>query len=456
MEEIVTMFLLLGVLFILGIFAFYLLRHYLFPKRVGELEEMLKLGHVQPAIKKLQKLIEENPRDPYIHALLAQAYELSKDKLSAVMEYKQALKYLEMGVTSKNIKEETVRRRVGKLYLRLKNNEEAKKEFLILTKLEPGNADNFYQVGLLFQKSGLLNKALPYFQNAITIDPSHAQAQYQLGQLQYHLGTISDAKASLLQAVRLETGNYPAHYYLGLCYKSLKEYDAAMKELNVAVRDENFRPQTYLARGQCFLESENFAKAQVEFSYALESATPNSEIELNAHYCLGIINEKARDFYSAISHWERIMEVNPKYRDVSSKLRIYKDFRTDDSVKDFLIAPNGKFEKLCLKVVQKMNLEVSESHLESDSEMRLVCNESDSTNMRAKRNTCIVYIFRSLDPVPEKSLRQLYDNMRAFSCNRGICITTGSFTTQATTFAQTYNIDLRAAKESIKLLREVM
>lgn len=455
MEDVVILVLLFGVVFVVGIFAFYLLKTYLFPKKVNELEAMLKQGHVQPAIKKLQKMLEENSRDPYVHFLLGRAYEQIKDNLSAVMEYKQALKYLEIEVVNQKLREETVRRRLGKLYLSLKNNEEAKKEFLILTKLNPDNADNFYQVGLLFEKSGMFNKALPYFQNAVKVDGNHSDAHYQAGFIYFHLSNLADAKKSFNEAVRLAPDNYAAHYYLGMCLKNEKDYEDAMKEFSLSARDEAFRARAYLGKGLCFFETQDFGKATTEFTNALEMAAQNSEQELSSRYYLALTAEKNRDFPAAIAHWERITDVNPKYRDVPDKLKTYEDFRTDDSVKDFLIAPTGKFENACRQLAKQMNLAVEDLRVESDSEIRMVCSSTQIQTRSGKKNTSIVFVFRSANPVTEKSVRLLYDTMRSFGSGRGVCISTGDFTTQAEEFAQSRPLELIAKRDTTKLLRAI-
>lgn len=456
MDDIILIVLLISVVFVLVVFSFYIIKTYFFPKQLNELETMIKQGHLQPAIKRLQKMIEENSRDPYIHFLLARAYEQSKDHLAALMEYKQAIKYLELEVVDKRLKEHTVRKRLGKLYLFLKNNEEAKKEFLILTKIEPDNADNFYQVGLIFEKSGLLNKALPYFQNAVKIDSNHSDAQYHTGFIQFFLGNIKDAKSALTEAIRANDQNYDAHYYLGMCHRTAKDYDTALKELSIAMRDESLRGKGHLGKGLCYWEQQDIGKAQTEFTYALESSERNSDMELNARYHLSLVAERNRDFNSAISHWERIMDINPKYQDVRQKLKMYEDFRTDDNVKDFLIASSGKFQNICNKIAEHINLTVENIRLESDSEAHMLCNSNDVQVRGNKKNSAVLFVFRSADPIVEKSIRQLYDNMNSLGSTRGICISTSEFTSQAEKFAQSRPIELISNKETTKILRAVI
>ena len=92
MDDLISILLLGGIAGVIGIFAYYVVRTYLVPKRVEELADMIRGGHVGPAISKLVKMIEENERDPYLHFLLGEAYAKQNDLQAAATEYRQTIK----------------------------------------------------------------------------------------------------------------------------------------------------------------------------------------------------------------------------------------------------------------------------------------------------------------------------------------------------------------------------
>lgn len=452
MDEIITLILIGGILGIIGLFVFYVFKTYVMPKRIEELAEMIKAGQTGPAIAKLQKLLEENDRDPFIHFLLAEAYYKEKKLAQATMEYKQVLK---LGKFGGRVKEEAIRSRLARIYLQNRNYEEAKKEFLILTKLDPSNADNFYQVGVLFENAGVIDKALPYFKQAVKVNRNFADAYHHMGVIEYNLSNIADAKVSLTEAVRINPNLYAAHYYLGLCLKNQKDYDWALKEFDRALNDDSLKGKAYLARGLCFYEKDQLPNAIKEFDKGLEVAPRSSELELNLRYSLAAAAEKRRDLHTAISNWERIMDINPRFRDTAEKLKTYEEFRTHDAIKDFMIASPAKFEAVARKIVENMELSVIDLAVESDSEVHILATEKESTFRNTKRTNRLIYIFRTTEAVQEKTIRTMHEDMRTRGATRGLIMTASEFSAQATMFAQSRPIELYERKHMIDVLKAV-
>ena len=199
MDDLVSILLLGGIAGVIGIFAYYVVRTYLVPKRVEELAEMIRQGHVGPAISKLNKMIEENERDPYLHFLLGEAHAKQNDLQSAANEYRQVIK---ISKWSPQVKESAVRSRLAKIYMQNRNYDEAKKEYLILTRLDGANNENFYQVGILFETAGLNDKALPYFKQSAKLKPNHADSFQHIGTIEYNFGNINDAKLALTDGTK--------------------------------------------------------------------------------------------------------------------------------------------------------------------------------------------------------------------------------------------------------------
>ncbi|MDH5717966.1 MAG: tetratricopeptide repeat protein [Spirochaetia bacterium] len=453
MDEAITLILIIGIVGLAALFIFYIFKTYIMPKKIDELGEMIKSGQVQLAIKKLKTLLEENSRDPLVHFLLAEAYYKQGSMQQAMMEYKQVLK---IGSLGNKVKEEQVRSRLAKLYLENKNLEEAKKEFLILTKLEPSNAENFFQVGSLFENAGFGEKALPYYKQAVKIDGKHEKAFFHMGALEYTVGSFQDAKLSLTETVKLNPANYQAHYYLGMCLKNQKDFEWALKEFDLALKDNLIRPKVHMAKGMCYIEKEQYPKAITEFERGLSLAQKSSEIELNIRYYLAVAAERMRDFHVAIQNWERISDVNSNFKDVKEKLRTYDEFRTDDAIKDFMIASPGKFEMICRQIVESMELSIIDVQVLNDSEVYILATEMEGKWRNTKRSNRLIYIFRTTDPISEKSVRQMHENMRQKGATRGVCLTTSEFSVQAQEFCQSRPIELKERSFMIQTLRSFM
>lgn len=454
MDDIVTIILIIGIIGIVGLFSFYVFQMYVLPKRVDELAELIEQGQVALALKKLTSLVEEDDHNPYIHYLLGEAYTKNNQAAEAIMEFKQALRYV---TRESKVKEETIRGRIAKLYLDARNYNEAKKEYLILTKIAPNDAENYYQVGLLFENAGLSDKALPYFMQAIKLKPTHTEAQYHAGVIHYNLRNLRDAIAALSEAVRINSKHYGAHFYLGQSLRAQKDHDQAIREFDAALKDNSWKARALIGKGICLYEKEQYRKAISELETALDSAGSSNDLKVNIYYYLAACGEKLRDFNIAISNWEKIMEINPKFRDVKDRLAMYEEFRTHDSIKDFMIASPGRFEKICRNIVEKDGYMVTDLEVKSDSMVIIIANDdSDHLRRAAKRPVTIFFIYRTTDQVVEKDLRTMHEIMRNRGITKGVCMTTSEFNAQAELFAQSRPLELVDKKHFIEKLNGVL
>ena len=452
MDDIISVILILGILLVVGIFIFYIFNAYFAPKKLDQLAEMIQAGNLITAIKRLQMLIEENDRNIYAHFLLGNAYQIQKKNSEAIIEYK---KILRIGKFDNKVSEQVVRKKLAQLLLEAKNLDDAKKELLILTKLDPTNADNFYQLGLLFKNGGIQDKALYYFKKCTQIQPAHSEAFMHQGILLYSLSHLIEAKQSLVQCIKSGTSIPEAHYYLGLCLKSQKDYDWAIREFDMGMDDPKLKGRSYLGKGLCFMENDNPDRAINEFEAGLQYARKDSDLELSLRYFIASSSERKRDLYMAIQQWEYISNINAHFKDVPQKLKEYEAMRTEDSIKDFMIATPIKFEQISKDIIHSLELKLLDIQVENDSEIRAVASESNGKWRSTKISSRLIYIYRTTDPIPEKTVRSIYENMRNQNFTKGICITTSTFTPQAEIFCQSRPIELVDKIGMIQYLKQI-
>jgi tetratricopeptide (TPR) repeat protein len=425
---------------------------YLVPKKIDELARMVETGQTKLAIKKLNELLEKDDRNPYAHYLLAEAYIKEGNPQYAIIEYRQVVKF---AFYDDRVKENEVRSKLARLYKDRKSFEEAKKEYLILTKLDSANFENYYELGQIFFNVGVTDKAVSFFKKSIALNPKHADSFYNLGQIYYRFNTHADAKQMFLEVIKLDPQNVRAHYFLGLVLRQQGDFEWAIKEFEIAQKSEELKVKCFLAKGSCYMERGQYPKALMEFERGIKFARRGSDTELNLRYFMAESQEKMRDVPSAIHNWERISEVNQNFRDVPDKLRYYAEFRQDDRIKDFLIAGLSQFEHQSRKIVESMGHKISDVDIISDVEIELIAVESDGKWRNARQTNKIIRIIRTTDTVQEKLLRKMHENMKTRNATRIMIITTGDFSQQAQDFANTRPIELFGKAELVNLLRKI-
>ena len=444
-------FLIAGILLVLIILGSYIFKNYVAPKKLEELETLIKEGNPKLAIKKLQELLEKDEKNPYVHYLLALAYEKMDNPQMAIMEYRQVLKIARF---EGKLTEKAVRYRLAKLLLENKHYDDALKEFLILTKIDATNYEAYREVGRIYFLSHRYDKAIPYLRQAVKLNPNDYESYYALGEAEYYLNKYPEAKSALSSCIKLNPKHSKAHYYLGLILKHFKDYEFAIKEFEFAEKDPDIKPKALLAKGLCYLERNQFSKAIVEFERGLKSAKKGSETHLNLAYFLADAYEKLRDIPPAIELWEEIHKISPKFRDVAEKLKQYEDFKLDDNLKDFMIASITKFEEMCKKISKAMDIMPLEMELVDDSTVSILGIESGGRWKSARKNKVVLKILRTTDPVPDSIIRKIHEELKANGAVRGICIATSDFTPTAKAYVQSRPIDLYGKKEIAELLKK--
>lgn len=425
---------------------------YVFPRKIEEIAKMIELGQTRLAIKKLNEMLEKDDRNPYAHYLLAEAYMKEDNIQYAILEYRQVAK---IGRYDDKVREIDVRTKLAKIYKSRNAAEDAKKEYLILTKLEPLNYEHFFNLGIIFFEAGAMDKAAAYFRKSISNNNRHIESYYYLGQILYRSSNYSDAKQAFIDAIKIDQAYYRAHYFLGLVLRQMGDLEWAIKEFEIAQRDDGIKVKCFLAKGTCYSDREMYPRAIVEFERGIKIARRGSDTELNLRYFLANAQEKIRDLQSAISNWEQIASVNRNFRDVQEKLAAYADFRQDDSVKDFMIAGLSQFEHVCRKITEVLGLTIMEIDILSDTEIEILATETEGKWRNTRTSNRIVRIMRTTTTVTDRLLRNMYESLKERNATRIVIISTGDYSQTAIDFANTRPIELYSKGELTKLLKSV-
>ncbi len=448
---LITYILIFVFVVLLVISSLYMFSAYIFPRKIEEIANMIESGQTKLAIKKLNELLERDDRNAYAHYLLAEAYRREHNDQYAILEYRQVIK---LGKFNEKVREADVRSKLARIFKEKNAMEEAKKEYLILTKIDPTNYEHYYELGIIYFNSGVFEKSAAYLKKSISSNSSHDMSYYYLGQIYYRTGNFPDAKQAFIDALKIDQKNYKAHYFLGLVLRQIGDYEWAIKEFDVALKNEDIKVKCFLAKGTCYIEREQYPKAVVELERGLKFAKRGSDTELNIRYFLAASQEKMRDLHSAIMNWEKIFEVNKNFRDVQEKLKAYAEFRQDDRIKDFMIAGLAKFEHICRKVAETMGYTIIDIDILSDTEIELLATETEGKWRNTRRTNRIIRIMRKTDTISDGLLRLLHEQMKPKNATRVIVISAGDFSQTAIDFSNTRPIELLGKSELIKLLKK--
>ncbi len=434
---IIIIFLGIGI----GFLTYFVVRAIIIPKRVETIANLIKQGKIQSAIKTAKSIISREPRNADAHYLLGKAYLADNKNELALMEFKAVN---QIGIFGHMVPEAEFRKNIAQLFLYFNQIEEALKEYLLLVKLEPYQAEHYYWAGKLFSERNRSDMALNYLRKAVELNPKDSNAHYELGVLLYRDKKSVEAKAELENALRYQNDNAQAYYLLGKIQKEEHEYMAALLSFEKAMRDSNLKAKALVERGGCYMSMNAIDKAIPELEWAVRSSQDESSSEtLYARYFLAMCFEKNRELDKAIEQWEKIYTKKPNFRDVAEKLSQYQEFRADDKMKDYLTVGQNEFMEICKALVsQGMSLQVR-SVMEISNGCDIIAIEGESEKWRNVRKLPrLIRFYRIPEMIDESMIRAFLEEMRKSNMTRGVVVTSSGFTRSAMEFADSRPVEL--------------
>lgn len=448
MDNIATVIAFAVVIAILVIVCFIILKTLLTPKKIGSIQKLIKMGKAQQAQKVAKAILTKNPKDYVAHYWLGEAYMAENKTELAFMEFKSVAQHM---VFDGTIPEVPFRKQLAKLYVKYNENDNALKEYLLLTKQDPKNPDNYLECGKLFDEANDHAAALGAYQKVIQLAPRNAKAHAALSNLYVHTKQYADARAEIDTAIKLSPESPSNYYYLGKILKETHDYPGAVKAFEKGQRDPEFKQRALIEKGSCFMLAGQIDRATAEFENAIKNTkNEGSQENLYARYFLADCYEKNHKIEEAIGQWTEISKKNPKFRDVPTKLNQYKDVQTNDSIKEYLTATPQGFLDIAKKAA-KTGFNLVSMNIESTKYgcIMLATEESAESWKNARKQVWLVQFYRISKPIEEAAVQKVADVLKEKKYYKAVIFSSSGFAIEAVNFAENRPIVL-AGKEMVE------
>lgn len=425
-----------GICFLL----YFLIKSIVSPKKADSIQKLIKQGKYSHAIKMAKSILQKNPRDTKVRFMLGKAYIADGKSELALTEFK----FVDQNSLFDDLSEKTFRKEFGELYTKFHQPEEALKQYLLLTKINPENAEWYFRAAKIFESRGKADQALTFYQKTISLDRRNVQAYAASGLLLFHAQQFSEAKKAIDHAIQLSPETYSSYYYLGKILKESHDYPGAVEAFEKALRDNEFKQKSLIERGTCYVAAKNNEKAILEFERAIKLDPSNEKKEtLYARYFLADCKEKGRDIDAAIKQWHIIQSVQANFRDVAQKLASYSDYQTNDSMKEYLTSNSETFNEIATKLT-KVCYGLETKNIQSKKfGCVLVAGEPETDNWRNQRPQTILFVYyRENSAIQEAIVRKAFDEMKSKAYTKLIICTSSTFSSSATNFAENRPVEL--------------
>ena len=450
--SVIVYIIIIGLVFLISAGGYFFFPTLMAPKNLAEIEKLIEDKRFKEAQPKLIAFLERDERNVNAHFMLAVCYHRMSQFSDAVVEYRQALKFHK---PETELSENLIRKRLARCYRDMGNANEAKNEYLILTTKEPDNYENYFEVGRLFLEAGHTERSVNFFNKAVMANGKHAESWALLGQSQFQTKAYKDAKNSLLKSLQIKPDQKLPRYYLGLSLRYTGDLEWAVKELEMASKESSIKDKAMLALGLVYYDMGDNQKAINEFQKGIQCATPGSSTVLEMRYLLAQVAEKMKSIELAIENWEIIEKIKPNYRDVNQKLTQYSEFRTHDSIKDFVIAGSDQFHNICKKIAEDLGFNIINSSLSNDNTFNALAID-DGQGKSLKKQHTLIMIIREIRALTEVQIRDFHERMKENHAYRGVVMTVGEITPAAMEFASNRPIDIYDSNRIAKLAEKAM
>jgi len=177
-------------------------------------------------------------------------------------------------------------------------------------KINPNHLGALNNLGLLFKKINLIQKAKDCYEKVIEIDPFHTVAYFNLGNVLAGLEEIQKAKECYEKAIKIDPNYVNAHYNLGNLLKKLGENLKAKECYEKAIEIDPNHINIHYNLGVIFQELKENQKAKDCYKKTIE-INPNYA---DAHNNLGLVFKELGEKQKAKDCFEKAIEINPNYQ----------------------------------------------------------------------------------------------------------------------------------------------
>lgn len=445
--SIILIFVLAAAVFLL---LFFVVKSVVSPKKIESLQKLIKQGKISSAIKNAKAIIQKDPQNYLAHYYLGKAYLKDNKSELALME----LKYVDQhAVFDANLSELEFRQEIAPLYTKFNQPDEALKQYLLLTKLNPRDAENFYNVARIYEANGKSDAALGFYDKTIKLNKRHVKAHAAMGLLLFRAKQLQEAKKEIDLAISLSPETFSSYYYLGKILKENKDFPGAVKAFEKAQRDSEFRQKALIECGTCYMAGNSIDNAINCFERAISSVKDSEKQEtIYARYFLASCYEKTRKIEKAIEQWELIYAKNHSFRDVAAKLSEYKDLQANDSLKEYLTSSEENFVQICKNAcIAGIKLEPQQITMQKWGCQILATEAKDADWRSIRKQAFLIKFFRETDPLEDFIVRKTLDEIKSQNCSKAFICSSSGFTRSAIAAAENRPCEL-VNKESLEKL----
>ena len=402
-------------------------------------------------IKDCNKKIERDPSNVSALTLLADLYYEEKNYEKALPLYDRLL-----NLTKKDdaINTKKFALRYGICCYKNGKIDDAGRSFVIVLKEDPSDFQANMYIGCAYYEKKDFEKALIFLKKAYVANPVEMEVLEYLGKTLYEVKRYKEALGFFKKCLDVHPENKELMFLYASSCEELNLNEQALKIFMLLRLDPQFGSEACLA---CAAIHERFNQPEnviQDYEIALKADSMDKEKKLSIMYKLAQCYIKKNDIAKGLSVLRQIQMVSNGYKDIDILIRRYQELNQNSNLQTYLLSSVNDFTMLCRKFVlnfykdAKVKIEDVKVYAEGLEILAQVFSDKWEALEMFK-------FFRSTGAVGELYIRDFHAKMRDIKCEKGYCVTAGSYTEEAKKYVEGRPIDLLDKQKLIIALKRL-
>ncbi|MCR5400213.1 MAG: tetratricopeptide repeat protein [Treponema sp.] len=352
------------------------------------------------------------------------------------------------------IDQQVVASRLGVCAFHAGKLDDALNGFTGVLRINPKDFDaNYYMGRIMYQKEGF-EKAIMFFKRALSIRPEATEIFEQMGYSLYHCKKFRESLPYLKKALDEHPENKETLFNFASAMDECSMGDKALKIFMHLRPDPKFGAQSCLACGALHQKMNQLDKAIEDYTIALKLDSLSQENRLTACYKLSQVYLSQHNIVKALSYLKQIQTIVPNYKDVNTLVQRYQELNQNSNLQAYLMSGTSDFVALCRKFVAGYYadsfVKIEDVSVATES-IEVLC----SVESARWSDTELFRFFRSSGAIGELYIRDFHAKIKDLRCDRGFCVTAGSFTEEARKYVENRPIDLIEKSKLVAVLKKI-
>jgi len=198
------------------------------------------------------------------------------------------------------------RHNLGLVYYKKGLADKAVKEWVTTLRLDPKYSETYYDLGIFMLDSNRKKDAVTLMNRCIQLEPYHLKARFALGKMAQIDGKIQEAIRHFRAYQMKDKGDLRVHIALGELFLLANQADTSLKEFEAAARIDDKNPQVHYQLGAAYHRRQSIGQALFHYKRATELAPDHMDSFIN----IGDIYFSRQEYASALAAYNSALGVD--------------------------------------------------------------------------------------------------------------------------------------------------